>query len=36
MFVLQTGEPLPIAATGAIVLLASLGVTLLWLLYLRR
>ncbi len=36
MLPLQSGEPLPIAATGAVVLLASLGVTLLWLLYLRR
>jgi hypothetical protein len=36
MLLLQSGEPLPIEATGAVVLLASLGVTLLWLLYLRR
>ena len=33
---LQNGEPLPIAETGAVVLLASLALTLLWLLYLGR
>jgi hypothetical protein len=31
-----TGEPLPIMETGAVVLLASLAVTALWLLYLYR
>jgi len=33
---LQSGEPLPIAATAAAVLLVSLLVTGLWLLYLGR
>jgi hypothetical protein len=36
MLPLQAGEPLPIAATGAAVLLVSLLVTVLWLLYLNR
>ena len=36
MLPLQAGEPLPIAATGAAVLLVSLLVTALWLLYLGR
>jgi hypothetical protein len=36
MFPLQTGEPLPIAATGAVVLLASILITVAWLLYLWR
>jgi hypothetical protein len=33
---LQTGEPLPITATAAVVLLVSILVTGLWLLYLGR
>jgi hypothetical protein len=36
LFALQNGEPLPIAETGAVVLLAGVAVTLLWLLYLGR
>jgi len=36
MLPLQSGEPLPIAETGAVVLLVSLLVTALWLLYLNR
>jgi hypothetical protein len=36
MLPLQSGEPLPIAETGAAVLLVSLVVTALWLLYLSR
>jgi hypothetical protein len=36
MLPLQSGEPLPIAETGAVVLLVSLLVTVLWLLYLNR
>jgi hypothetical protein len=36
MLPLQNGEPLPIAETGAVVLLVSLALTLLWLLYLGR
>lgn len=36
MLPLQTGEPLPIAETGAAVLLVSVALTLLWLLYLGR
>jgi len=36
MLPLQSGEPLPIAETGAAVLLVSLVVTALWLLYLAR
>lgn len=36
MFLLQSGEPLPIAATAAVVLLASLLLTGLWLRYLTR
>ena len=36
MIPLQSGEPLPIAETGAAVLLLSLLVTALWLLYLNR
>jgi len=36
MLPLQTGEPLPIAETAAVVLLVSLLVTGLWLLYLGR
>jgi hypothetical protein len=33
---LQSGEPLPIGLTGAVVLVASLLVTAAWLLYLYR
>jgi hypothetical protein len=33
---LQSGEPLPIGAVGAAVLLVSLAVTVLWVLYLVR
>ncbi len=36
LFPLQNGEPLPIAETGLAVLLASLALTVLWLLYLGR
>jgi hypothetical protein len=36
MLPLQTGEPLPIAATGAVVLLVSILITVVWLLYLGR
>lgn len=36
MLPLQAGEPLPIAATGAAVLLLSILITVLWLLYLGR
>ncbi len=36
MLPLQAAEPLPIAATGVAVLLASLVITLVWLLYLGR
>lgn len=36
MYLLQTGEPLPIAATSLAVLLVSLAITALWLLYLGR
>ncbi len=36
LFMLQTEEPLPIAEAGLAVLLASLALTILWLLYLGR
>jgi hypothetical protein len=36
MLPLQSGEPLPITETGAVVLLLGLVVTGLWLLYLNR
>ena len=36
MILLQTGEPFPIAETGAAVLLVSLLLTAGWLLYLYR
>jgi len=36
MLLLQTGAPLPIAATAGVVLVVSLLVTALWLRYLTR